>query len=244
MTATARTPSSIGAALHIARLELRLLVTRSRLVSLAALGLLVAGLGATARAAEDQVDAATGVTAGLGFTVVAPVATLVIASAALGDMRDDKTLVYLWLRPISRLSIAVGAVLASLAVSLPFVAIPIVLGAVLSGVGDLVAAAALASVVAVIGYTGLFVAMGLRVSRPFLWGLAYILVWEDFIAFAGDGTARLSIRSYAWSILSRATDVELRGADRSSLASWLVPLAVLIAGTAFTTLWLNRREVD
>ena len=244
MTATVGTPSSIGAALHIARLELRLLVTRSRLFSLGALGVLVAGLGATARAAEDQVDAATGVTAGLGFTVVAPIATLVIASAALGDMRDDKTLVYLWLRPISRLSIAIGAVLASLSVALPFVAVPIVLGAALSGVSDLIAAAALASVVAVIGYTGLFVALGLRVSRPFLWGLAYILIWEDFIAFAGDGTARLSIRSYAWSILGRATDVELRGADRSSLASWLVPVAVLVAGTLLTTWWLNRREVD
>lgn len=244
MTATSHRASALGATFEIARLVLRSLMTRSRLLALGGLGLLVAGLGATARAAEEPVETATGLIAGLGFSVVAPVATLVIASAALGDLRDEKTLVYLWLRPISRLTIAGGAVAASLAVAVPLVAVPIVLSAVLSGVNDLVPAALLASAMAVIGYTGLFVALGMRVNRPFIWGLAYILVWEDFIAFAGDGTARLSIRSYTWSILSRATDVELRGADRSSVASWLVPVAILVVGTALTTRWLNRREID
>jgi ABC-2 type transport system permease protein len=244
VTTTTAPPTDLRASLEIARVILRLLITRSRVLALGGLGLLVAGLGATARAAEDQVDAATGLVAGLGFSVVAPVATLVVASAALGDLRDDKTLVYLWLRPIPRLAIAGGAVMASLAVALPSVIIPIVISAVLSGVGDLVVASLVASIIAVIGYTGLFVAMGMRLSRPFLWGLAYILIWEDFIAFAGDGTARLSIRSYAWSTLHRATGVDLRGADRSSVASWIVPVVVLVVGTALTTWWLRRREID
>ena len=223
---------------------LRTLITRSRLLSLGALGALVAGLGATARAADDQVEAATGLIAGLGLSVVAPVATLVIASAALGDMREDKTLVYLWLRPVSRLAIASGAVIASLAVAVPLVAVPIVVGAVLSGVGDLIGAALLASAMAVIAYTGLFVALGMRVNRPFLWGLAYILAWEGAVASFSDGTARVSIRSYTWSILSRATDVDLPRADRSATASVLVPMGILVVGTALTTWWLRRREID
>ncbi len=244
MTAATRRTPTPAAAVEIARLVLRTLITRGRLVALGGLGLLVAGLGATARAADDQVDAATGLIAGLGLSVVAPVATLVVASAALGDLRDDKTLVYLWLRPISRLAIALGAVMASLAVALPLVVVPILVSAVLSGVGDLVGGALLASTMAVIAYTGLFVALGMRVSRPFLWGLVYILAWEGFIALAGDGTARISIRSYTWSILARATDADLRLADRSATASVLVPILILVAGVALTTWWLRQREID
>lgn len=244
MSSTTQEVSTSRAALEIAGLILRTLLTRGRIVALVAAGVVVAGLGATALAAEEQAEAATGLVAGLGFTVLAPVATLLVASAALGDLRDDKTLVYLWLKPVSRLAIAAGAVLASLAVALPAVTIPLVASAALSGVGDLVPAALVASIVAVAGYTGVFVALGMRVNRAFLWGLVYIFVWEDFVAFASDGTARASIRSYAWSVLSRATDVELRGADRSSLASWLVPLGLLVAGTALTTSWLKRREID
>ena len=244
MTAIVGRTSTPRAAFEIARLMLRTLITRSRLLSLGALGALVAGLGATARAADDQVEAATGLIAGLGLSVVAPVATLVIASAALGDMRDDKTLVYLWLRPISRLAIASGAVIASLAVAVPLVAVPIVVAAVLSGVGELIGAALLASAMAVIAYTGLFVALGMRVNRPFLWGLVYILAWEGVVASFSDGTARVSIRSYTWSILGRATEVDLPRADRSATASVLVPMGILVVGTALTTWWLRRREID
>jgi ABC-2 type transport system permease protein len=244
MSTPAKRTSTPVATVQIARLVLHLLITRSRLIALGALGLVIAGLGAAVRTADNEVDAATHLIAGLGLSVVAPVATLVIASAALGEMRDDKTLVYLWLRPISRISIAAGAVLASLAVALPLVVVPIVASAVLSGVGDLVGASLLAASMAVVAYTGLFVALGMRVGRPFIWGLAYILVWEGFVALAGDGTARLSIRSYTWSILGRATDAHLRLAERSPTASVLVPVLILVGGTALTTRWLIKREID
>lgn len=244
MTATSHRISTPRATAEIARIILRQLVTRSRLISLGALGALLAGLGAASRAADDEVQAATELIAGLGLSVVAPVATLVVASAALGDLRDDKTLVYLWLRPISRIAIAAGAALASLALALPVVVIPITASAALSGVSDLYTAAPLAGAMAVIAYTGLFVALGMRVPRPFIWGLAYILVWEGFIALAADGSARLSIRSYTWSILRRATDVDLSLADRSATASWLVPVLIFVIGIGLTTWWLSRREID
>ena len=44
---------------------------------------------------------------------VLPVVALVFAGAAIGDLRDDKTLVYLWLRPMDRWPIVVGAALAA-----------------------------------------------------------------------------------------------------------------------------------
>ena len=37
---------------------------------------------------------------GFGLALVLPVATLVFASASFGDLVDDQTLVYLWLRDL------------------------------------------------------------------------------------------------------------------------------------------------
>ncbi len=54
------------------------------------------------------VDQAAAVIANLGFAVVLSVVCLVFAGGAIGDLRDDKTLVYLWLRPMDRWPIVVG----------------------------------------------------------------------------------------------------------------------------------------
>ena len=61
----------------------------------------------------------------LGFTTLVPIVALVFASAALGDMREDGTLVYLWLRPMDRWPVVVGAWLASITVSLPLTLVPL-----------------------------------------------------------------------------------------------------------------------
>ena len=54
----------------------------------------------------------------LGFTIVVPIVALVFASAAFGDLKEDGTLVYLWLRPMDRWPMVVGGWLASVTVSL------------------------------------------------------------------------------------------------------------------------------
>ncbi len=95
-----------------------------------------------------------------------------------------------------------------------------------------------------VAYSGLFITLGARFSRALWLGLLYILVWENAIARISDGTAQIAVRSYVVSILSRATDVNLRLADRSSTASIVVPLAIAAAGIALTTLILRRRDID
>ena len=44
-----------------------------------------------------------------GLTVLVPVVALVFSSSTLGDLVDDKTLVYIWLRPVNRLTVAAAA---------------------------------------------------------------------------------------------------------------------------------------
>ena len=61
--------------------------------------------------------------------------SLVFASAALGDVAEDGTLVYLWLRPYPRWQLAVAAFAASVTVVVPVAVLPLVIAAALTGEG-------------------------------------------------------------------------------------------------------------
>ncbi len=244
MTAVTPGVGRLRAATEVAGLTLRSLVTRTRLIALGALGAVVMVLGVVPRSADDPLEAATGLVSVLGLSILAPVATLVVSSAALGDLRDDHTLVYLWLRPVPRWAIAAGAAAAAALVAVPLVVVPVSLSAVISGQNALIGAAVLASTLAVVAYSGLFVLLGLVFSRAFLWGLGYILVWEGIVAGFGAGTARLSVRSYTWSIVARATDIDLASANRGSVVSVVVPLAIGVVAVALTAWRLAHQEID
>ena len=138
--------------------------------------------------ADAELDDAVRLIASLGFAVVVPVVALVFGGAAIGDLRDDKTLVYFWLRPMDRWPVVVGAALAAMTLTAPITLIPLVLASVLTGVGSgIVTGTVIAGIVAVIAYVSVFTLFGVWLKRFIVWGLAYILIWEGFIAQAGPG---------------------------------------------------------
>ena len=179
-----------------------------------------------------------------GLAVVAPVCTLWVATSLLGDLVEDRLLAYLWLKPVARWVMPTAAVAAVLTIMVPVVVVPLTVAALVSGVSELVVATAVAALLAVVAYAGLFVAAGARFTRALWWGLLYILVWENAVARIADGTAQLAVRSYVVSILARATDVDLALADRSPAASIIVPLLIAAVGVAAATAVLSRRDID
>jgi ABC-2 type transport system permease protein len=225
-------------------LILRTQTTRARVVMLGVLGLLGVVIAIPLRGVDDHLEAAAHFIDGFGLTLVLPITTLVFASAALGDFIDDSTMVYLWMRPVRRISLALAAATATLTVVLPLVVIPLALAAVVTGAGgDLVLGTVLAAIVGVIAYTGLFVTLGVRVKRPLLWGLLYVLVWENFIARLGESASRLAIATYTRSILSSVTGFELRLADLPAAACVLVPIAVTVAALGYASHRLTVQDV-
>jgi ABC-2 type transport system permease protein len=172
------------------------------------------------------------------------VTTLVFASAALGDFIEDGTMVYLWLRPVSRWKLAVASAAASFTVVLPLVLVPLAVAAAATGKGgDLVIGTIVSATVGIAAYTGLFVTLGVRVKRSLLWGLIYIFIWEGFVARAGETASRLAICSYTRSILSNATGYELELADVSTAFSYIVPIAVLLLSLAYASHRLQVQDV-
>ncbi len=212
-------------------LIIRMQLSRGRValfIALAVVSWLATGLGA--RNETDQVDATVNFLSGFGLGLVAPVIALVLGSAVFGDLREDESLVYLWIRPASRLAVVAGATAASMSVVVPVVVGPMAVAAWLgTSDWDVTAATAISFTLACVAYTAVFVLFGLLIRRTLVWGLVYIFIWEFFVARGGAGAARLSINTYPSSLLSELTDVALPLADRATTSAVVVPILVAVA---------------
>lgn len=227
------------------RVVLRQLTSRGRIVALSLLALIAPVTGLALGNAEASLDDAVNLIASVGLAVVLPVTALVFAGAAIGDLRDDKTLVYLWLRPMDRWPIVVGAAGAAATIAAPIVVIPIVLAAVFTGAGNgIVVGTLVATVVGLIGYVGIFTLFGVWLKRFIVWGLAYILIWEGFIAQAGPGVAGVAIRKYTRSILVDRTGVDLELADFSLTVGVIVPIVAAAGALAIASWRLGSQDID
>ncbi|HUP84921.1 MAG TPA: hypothetical protein VM143_04550 [Acidimicrobiales bacterium] len=230
----------------IFRLVLRTQVTKGRAAALAVVGVLGILLGVAVGRSDpgSRFDAAYGFVGGYGLGLLVPVTALVFAAAALGDPAEDGTLVYLWHRPIARWRIVAASAGAAVCIALPFAVLPTVVAAAMTGEGRaLIVGAAVSSMLAVAAYSSLFLCLGLVVRRALAWGLAYVLIWEGFVARSSTGPARLSILVYARSLLASIADHDPPRLAASVPVSIAVPLVLGVAGLAATVWSLRRIDV-
>lgn len=224
---------------------LRQLTSRSRIIGLTLLALVAPISGYALGTADASLDDSVRLIASVGLGLVLPVVALVFAGAAIGDLRDDKTLVYLWLRPMDRWPIVVGAALAAGTLAAPITIVPILAAAVLTGAGNgIVAGTLLATIAGLIAYVAVFTLFGVWLKRFIVWGLAYILIWEGFIAQAGAGVARIALRKYTRSILVDRTGADLDLADFSLATAVIVPVVVAVAALALASWRLGSQDID
>jgi ABC-2 type transport system permease protein len=137
-----------------------------------------------------------------------------------------------------------AAAAATLVVALPLCVGSMVVAALLTGESTLIGASAVAAVVTVAGYTGVFVPLGAAVKRSFIIGLVYVLVWGGLLAKLGTGFASLSVESFGVSVIETMADIELSGGNLGLTASVVSALGFLVVGLAVATWQLGRREVD
>jgi len=226
------------------RLVLRLQVTPLRVIGILALASLAILLGALARSDDDPLRVTTEIALGYGLGIVVPLATAWLATSSVGDLVEDRLLVYLWLKPVPRWQLPAAAVLATVTIVLPLVAVPLVVTAIVAGATQLIGALLLACLLAAFAYAGAFVAVGLWFRRALWWCLLYILVWENGLARAVDGADRLSIASYAQSLVADAAGLVIAYADRPTGVSIVVPLVIGAAGLAVAVIRYRRAEID
>lgn len=224
---------------------IRAVATPGRVIAMAAVGLIGIIIGVVVQRSDPGSDFGVDFLSSFGLLIYVPLVVLVISTATLGTLVEEKTLVYFWLRPIGRWQIAAAALVAGLVVLIPLILIPMgVLGAVVGDGGD-VMGILVASVVGIAGYASVFTFLGLMTQRALAWGLGYILVWEGFVAGLSRSAGWLALRTYTTSTLGRITESLQPIADpASSMTVVLVTLGLVVAGLGLTTWRLNAADVD
>ena len=159
---------------------------------------------------------------------ILPIVTMTLATAAFGNELEDKTLYFLVLKPVSRVSIVLAKLLAVLVVALPLViASGVVASALVNAEARQMGILAIALAVGVTAYASIFTLAGLLTPRALAYGLVYVLVWEGLLSTIVSGIGYLSVRGYTLALLY--------GMDENSFAVFeerVIEFPAAIVGTA------------
>ena len=137
--------------------------------------------------------------------------------------------------------------IASIGLGLVIPVVALVFGgaAILTGAGSgIVTGTFIAGCVGVTVYVAVFTFLGTWLKRFIVWGLAYILIWEGFVAQAGPGVAQVVLRKYTRSILVEQTGVDLDLADFSLAVGIIVPLFATVVALALAAWRLGAQDID
>ncbi len=211
---------------------------------LPALGVLTAMV---ARGADRGVEVYGHQVRNLVIPIVLALVALVISTSAIGDERDDLTILYLSQTTVARARIVLetwfSACVATLVLISPTVIADIALarsfGLGTSAGADLVFAVTLAAA----GYCALGILLALLTKRAALVGLVYVLLWEGTLSGFAAGARNLSIAQHARSIVARSVDPITREAiNPPSTGAGIALVALVLATVAFLLLAQRRLQ--
>jgi ABC-type Na+ efflux pump permease subunit len=187
---------------------------------------------------------------------IVPILGVFYGTALIADEVDDRTITYLFTRPIARGAVVLGKYLAYLACTvlliLPSVVVVFFLMVPMGG-GAM--AAAFPSLLADLGmlaaglaaYGAVFAWVGARVKRPLVAGLVFVLGWEPAVLLFPGYLKRLTVAYYLQALVPHAMpddstiSVLLQAfTEVPGILSSLVALLILTAGA----LWVAARTVE
>jgi ABC-type transport system involved in multi-copper enzyme maturation permease subunit len=126
------------------------------------------------------------------FSLMMPIAALVIGDSVLGAEVRAGTFHFTWLSPTPTWQIILGRWLGGSAVTLVTIAPATALAAVVAGAAQSAGAAYLAAAVGSVTYVALFIAIGCITRRTAVWSLAIVFLVERLLGAALTGIAQLS----------------------------------------------------
>jgi ABC-2 type transport system permease protein len=229
----------------IYRLTLRALLLQRRTILLgllAAAPVLMAFVYAVAaRADADHVMFYSHLVQQLFVPTIAALVALVIGVSAIGDEREDGTILYLVATPQSRLGLIATKIAAAWTATLVLLVPSLVASAllILKGATDLssltwpLAGLALAT----LAYCAVAAWLSLRTRRPIVIGVLYILLWEGSIATFAASASKLSIAAYGRALVAE------RLPEAAAPVVGPAPAVVILAAAAAVTCWLGARAL-
>jgi ABC-2 type transport system permease protein len=236
----------------IARITLRQLLSRRRTLLLLLLGgvlVLVAGIFRLAGEEARALPFTSGLLANLGVGTLMPLVALMFGTGAIGAEIEDGTAIFLLAKPISRRTIVLTKLAVAAICSAALTCGPMLLAGLIAagGLGEglvpgMVAAAAIGSLL----YCAVFVAVSLVTSRAFVFGLAYVLIWEGLLAGLFAGTRTFSVRQLTLAFADSIGGIpkEIFDAPVSLLTAVVIGTFLLVAATLIAIRRLSAYEIS
>ncbi len=193
-----------------------------------------------------------------------PITVLILATGALGNEVEDRTLPYLTLKPVSRLRLVVEKLAGVLIVALPAVLLGLVATCLIAAQGqddyarlarrsadDLSVVPVLwamlgAGAAGTIAFAAIFLAISLVVPRALLAGIFYSFAWETLLGRFLPGIRLVSVRHYVQSIfVALLDDPEVTIPSATSLRGSLLTLGIAsVLAVLFATWRLRRMNLE
>jgi ABC-2 type transport system permease protein len=217
----------------IASITARGLFGRKRVLVLIPLPLILIGIAILARAAgAEPSDWGEPVIVGLGFSATLPVIALIVGTGVLGSEIDDGTVTHILAKPLPRSEIIFTNLAVSASIITLVAGIPMFVVGLIAGDAALAFSLFVASVVAALAYSAVFLLLSLVTRRPVLVGLVYVVLWEGVLGNVLTGTRQLSIAQYAVSIADWLTPTDLIAGQVSVPVSWVMAGVFAVGMTA------------
>jgi len=218
----------------------------------------IAGLMFTSREARPAGATIYGMMIWLIYVrFLVPVLGVFYGTSLIADEVDDKTITYLFTRPIQRSAVIFGKYLAYLACTvlllLPsvvivfFLVVPLGRGASVGALFPTLLSDLAMLAAGLAAYGALFALVGARIKRPLLVGLVFALGWEPAILIVPGYLKRLTVAYYLQPLVMH--DMPDQGPasallrifrEQPSLTTSLIGLIVIVG----LGLWLSGRIVE
>ncbi len=165
------------------------------------------------------------------LTMVAtlPTMVLLLTTVNFGDEMEDRTLIYLVAKPISRWKIVLPKFAASVGIAsaLGLLSNAVAMGMMTDFDVGYMAATSAGVVVATLCYGAVFTWAGLAFRHALPLGLVYVVIWEIVLSSAFAGARFLSVRHFAYAVT--------RGLDETLFADLTIDVSATgaVVGTIF-----------
>lgn len=231
-------------------ISLRQLTGRTRLIIIGLLSILPVLLGLAVSLSDGGPNLAElddNLIALLYGAGVLPVIALTVATAALGNDLEDRTLSNLTLAPVARWEIVLPKLAAAVTIAAPPLLISAIVSTSLAYDGDsqVILSVIIGMGLAILAYSAVFLWLGLATGRALGYGLMYMFLWEFLFTNFVSGVRFLSIRSYMIGLIRGVDDRRFSG-DPTQVISFPVSIIViLVIIVLFTVLTVRRlRTMD
>jgi ABC-2 type transport system permease protein len=187
---------------------------------------------------------------------IVPVLGVFYGTALIADEVEDKTITYLFTRPISRGAVLVGKYIAYVVCTallvLPsvmivfFIVVPTGGGSIAQAFPSLLTDFAML-VAGLIAYGAVFALVGTRLKRPLIVGLVFAFGWEPAVLFFPGYLKRATVMYYLQALVTHEMPQDSTVAMIMQAFREVPPLPASVAGLAAITglcLWAAARAVE